>query len=471
MNSIIINKQNKMKRYILIFGLLVISQFCFSQTKMISVDDAVQDIDSLQRYIEEIHPNAYASISEDEMSKKYKYLKKHLVDSVSSYELFNQLSYIASSYNDGHLSIIYPNQWYSENHLVIPFSIDIEEGRMIIVNIDTTLGIPKYSEIITINSIPSRQIIDTMLTLVSGEAYNFKIERIKSSLPKLLFSIYKMDNEYAVQYMCDSQIITKDVNGIPYNEYKRLSRKNSTNEPYSAEFLDKKSTCIIDFNDFSYLSMFKIFTDSIFEQINEKNIDNLIIDLRNNGGGNSELGDELFQYISQTPFTQYEKSEMKISQQLKSLWENYYFPQGIIDSSELNVVLSIPNDTIINPLDYFSAEGEEDLIQLREIANRFTSNVYLLISNYTFSSATDFAWCFKHYNMGTVIGEETGGWGLCYGDNVYAELPNSRIGINVSCQLFYNIGATKNSTHGVMPDYEIKSEDALKYALDIIEND
>ena len=72
--------------------------------------------------------------------------------------------------------------------------------------------------------------------------------------------------------------------------------------------------------------------------------------------------------------------------------------------------------------------------------------------------------------MGKVVGEETGGWGLCYGDNVYTTLPISNIAINVSCKLFYNIGATNESFHGVIPDYEINPNKAMNYTIEIIKN-
>ena len=451
--------------------LLFVNHICFSQKATISKTEAIQDIDTLQKYIEKIHPNAYAYVPKIKMNEKYENVKKTINDSLSVYELYNYLSYITANYGDGHLSTLFPKIWYKENHKVIPFTIDIEEGKLLVNKLDTAVKLPKNAEIIKINGIPSKHIIDTMLAIKSGEAINFKIEMIKFSFPKLLFSIYNMDNEYSIQYKDSNHIKNATINGITYEKYKKITNSGVNREFYSADFLPEKNICIIDFRDFADLNKFKIFTDSIFKRIKEQNINNLIIDLRNNSGGNSALGDELFQYISKTSFTQYEKSEMKISQHLKILWERFYVPQGIIDSSEFKIALSIPNDSIIDPNKVFSNGSEEDLISLRVNPNRFNGKVYILISNYTFSSAADFAWCFNHYNMGKVIGEETGGWGLCYGDNVFAQLPISLIGINVSCQLFYNIGATNNSTHGIIPDYKIKSENALEYTIKMIENE
>ncbi len=459
----------KMKQTFLVIALLITNHCCFSQTKMISKADANQDLDTLQKYIEEIHPNAYAYVSKEKINKRFKYTKENMADSLSFFDLYNVFSSITASYKDGHLSTLYPNRiWSEESPNVLPFTIEIENNKLFTKDVHEASNIPVNSEVVSINGIASSEIIDTLLKTTSGEAYHFKIERIKINFPRKLYAVYTLKGDFTVTYEHNGNIEKTTTKSISYKDYSNISHRNTQQESFSAKILEKEDCCIIDFCDFSNIEKFKIFCDSLFRTINLKNINNLIIDIRNNSGGNSELGDELFQYISTVPFKQYDQTEMKVSRHLKRLWESYYLPKGIVDSAEVNLIKSIKNDTIINPSDYFSLEEEDNVIQLRNNPDRFDGKVYLLISNYTFSSAADFAWCFKHYNMGEIIGEETGGLGLCYGDNVYAELPNSKIAINVSCKLFYNIGATDKSNHGVVPDVQIASEDALEKAMELV---
>ena len=334
------------------------------------------------------------------------------------------------------------------------------------------MNIPNGAEIIEINGISAKNIIDTMLICQSGESNAFRVERVKWLFPQLLYSIYKMNDNFNVIYKSRGNLTEDTIQGISYRRYKNLGNENGKQtKDYSAKFLLDIKTCIIDFREFSELNKFHVFLDTTFSQIKDKGIKYLVIDLRNNSGGNSRLGDEFFQYIAKEPFSQYGKTIMKVSRHLKMLWKDYFLSQGYIDSTMLNKVLSIPNGSIIDPDEKLYSEDEDSFISLRENPLRYTGTIYLLTSPATFSSAADFAWCFKHYNMGKVVGEETGGWGLCYGDNVCAELPNSRIAINVSCKLFYDIGATEKSTHGVIPDYSVKSEKALDYTLKLIENE
>ncbi len=453
---------------IIIITFLSISLTSYSQVRLISKEEAIQDIDTMQRYIEEIHPNAYAYKNKEIINNFYESVKDKITDSISIYDLYNYAGFLTANYGDGHLSTIFPNIWNNENHLVIPFTIEISNRKVYVKNsIDEDL-INENCEVIKINGIPIKEIIDTMLVSRSGEAFLFKKEMVKYYFPNLLYSIYGFDNIFEVQLIRNNTIKTHVLEGIDYEEYlKLLSRDEKSTEDFSVKYMTDKSVCIIDFRDFSDLERFKIFLDTVFSAIKKDKINNLIIDLRNNSGGNSVLGDELFQYISKTDFTQYDKTILKVSSHLKSLWTSYYLPQGVIDSITVNEVLKLPNGMIVRTDTIFNED--EEIIKLNEISNRFYGKVYVLTSNYTFSSAADFAWCFKHYNMGKIVGEETGGWGLCYGDNVYAELPNSRLAINVSCKLFYNIGATEKSTHGVIPDFQVKSEDALDYVIRIIE--
>ena len=66
----------------------------------------------------------------------------------------------------------------------------------------------------------------------------------------------------------------------------------------------------------------KVFADSMFTFLREKGIKNLIIDLRNNGGGDSQVGDVLFRYISHQPFKQMGKTLVRVTPTTQRLMNN-----------------------------------------------------------------------------------------------------------------------------------------------------
>ncbi len=74
----------------------------------------------------------------------------------------------------------------------------------------------------------------------------------------------------------------------------------------------------------------KMFADSMFVTLREKGIKNLIIDLRNNGGGNSMVGDVLFRYISPKAFKQMGKALVRVTPTTIRLTEEpKWFPDGL----------------------------------------------------------------------------------------------------------------------------------------------
>ena len=108
---------------------------------------------------------------------------------------------------------------------------------------------------------------------------------------------------------------------------------------------------------------------------------------------------------------------------------------------------------------------------MRPITTRehdYSGRVYLLTSNKTFSSAGSFAWTFKECGMGKVVGEETGGMNVCYGDILSYRLPVSKITATISFKRFWQLRADENDIHGTMPDVSVPAADALDAAMKLV---
>lgn len=110
----------------------------------------------------------------------------------------------------------------------------------------------------------------------------------------------------------------------------------------------------------------------------------------------------------------------------------------------------------------------DTLLQLRDNPLRFNGNVYLLTSNYTFSSATDFAWAFKYFRTGIIVGKETGGSTVCFGDLVGQILNNTKLKFGISWKKFYGYGASDEDVTGVIPDYQVDPKKAMDFTINLI---
>jgi hypothetical protein len=472
--QIIINhKINKMKKLTITLLILLLFGTTYGQTtgdlKVFSVKELRDDVDSLTKYIEETHPNAFFKYSKDRFYKDARILKSSIAKPLNSLEFYLLISPLVAKLEDGHTGVQFPQMEYlNSGASMFPFNVKLTAKKPYIrvIRPFRTMEslIPNNSEIISINGIESKKIVNDIIACISGESPDIRAGFGSNYFYFFLNKLYGMNDSYKVIYNTDGKLETKEISGISYNTYMKRVKQDTTIQSsvipsnYSLKLQPESNTAIIDFVSFNNPQEFKVFIDSAFKQINTNQIKNLIIDIRNNGGGNSAIGDEFFQYISKVPYTQNAKSKIRFS-----YWQKEKYRQQFLESQDSSwfKIKDIPDGSI-------DEETNTTTVELRENANRFKGKIYLLTSINTYSSAASFAQCFKHYKMGEIIGEETGGWIIHYGNLVMASLPNTKMNLNISGTKWLEIGAKENDFHGTIPDIIVPSENALDYTLELI---
>ena len=453
--------------FILLFCFVTFSsQSIFSQEKLIPKDSLLADFDTLFTSINDIHVNMFANISKKDFYRKADSIKSLINKDMTSSDFFILVAPLVANIGDGHTNLYLSNETINNNPSVFPYGVKIDENDSII-KVTSNFGIsgnniPPNSIITKINGVPSKKIIGKMMRYCSGERYFFKLVRVNYYFRHLLYAMNK-DSVFNINYRYNNEEKLSVCKGIPYSEllehyYKTKESKNKKAN-FSFKVLKDKNTGLIDFKSFNDLDKFKIFLDSVFTIMKNKYIGNLIIDIRKNGGGNSLLGDELFQYISPSPFIQFGKTIVKTSEKQKA----YYLKHYAGNWSKKRLKRFKKRKTGIKTF------NNRKLIKLRKNKLRYHGNVFLLISHYTFSSAASFSWVFKYLKMGKVIGEESGGMAVCFGDGISVNLPYSKLSCSISFKKFYQYGATDNDIHGTIPDYQVREDKALDYALKLID--
>lgn len=443
----------------------------FGQNQNYSSELLKQEMDSIIRFIEEVHPNPYTTISKDALLTQIEEGKKLMPDSLNLIQYYTIISPIISSINDGHTGVKFPyKEWKSLNPYCFPVEIQIMDDNTMIVQTEYEL-LPAQSRIISINNISVADVVETLLSSISAEENSYKRYHLNKQFAERYGVFYGFKEQYSIIFQneeINDTIIIYGQRLLEFVKNKNNQQKNRTTKPsyYTFETLNDSSIGYINFKSFSDLGQFELFLDSSFSMIQDKNIDDLIIDLRFNGGGNSKLGDELFQYISKTPFMQLGKTTVKYSRKRKEFYDLYRAEGFLKDLSD-----SAYNELFQHEYGKKIEHNDTGLTELRNNPLKFTGNVYLLISSQSFSSASNFAWCFQYFDMGTIVGQKTGGHIVSFGDLIYVTLPFSNTIMYVSTKEFYGYGATDMERHGVYPDYEVKANKALDFTIDLIKNE
>ncbi|MHC4584540.1 MAG: S41 family peptidase [Planctomycetota bacterium] len=263
-------------------------------------------------------------------------------------------------------------------------------------------------------------------------------------------------------------------------QYVPAPRKREYTGPYSYHFFPEHNTCLMVINSFGepdQVKQYAKYFQETFKVIRKKGITNLIIDLRENHGGCGLAGDELLKYLANKPFRQIEKIEQRLVPEFFELCEQYGLNINRIMIDEYGIDL----EDLKSRGDYkpgITVTGQVLLKNPHEFSDRFKGSIYLLIAKPTFSAASNFAAAVKHFEIGTLIGQETSGEKDHYGQILPIQLPNSGLKGQVSTAHFVTVGGMEDSG-GVKPDYEVKQkpedtakdrDTVLEFTLNLIKN-
>ncbi len=425
-------------------------------------EQIAEDIDYMINTMESVHPNLYDYVDQTNFKSSKDSIISSINTPITRIDLFLKTSPLISSLKDGHTRIYFPSEectyYLEEEQNFIPFLIKIINDK---IYMDTCIqcGSVQGNEITSINGVDCSQMLQDFRNMTSGEKTSFKDRLIENNFQKYYRLLNGPYDSFEIEYYPkDGKTRTSILKTIRYDEYKKMRNARNHFEQYYTYKKLNQHTGLIEFNSFQNAEEFKTFLKETFTKIKTDSIQNLIIDIRKNGGGNSYLGDLLISYIWTKPYRMFAKVDIKQSEHNQSY------------RSIKERIFGNNNDSIItiNVDPHKPNNKKNDLI--------FHGNVYVLTSEYTFSSATDFAAAIKDYKMGEIIGSETGGLATCYGDILSFVMPNTKLMFGVSFKHFTRPGDFDDGK-GVIPDHIVNfnskdisknNDKVLNFTLDLI---
>ncbi|RAJ80373.1 C-terminal processing protease CtpA/Prc [Chitinophaga dinghuensis] len=454
-----------LKRLLILFFIISIYQVAFAQSiyKKFTPQQMQEDLDTMVKFLEDTHPNPYYRYSKAQFHKDVQSVKNNIHQDLTLLDFYFLAEQLLAKLDDGHTDFHIVEDYDEINPIVLPYTFKLSDKAPYLIcqgpYASFKTKIPRDAAIISINDIPAQKIVNDVINLNTGENRAFRADYGSSRFYFYLEALYKANGTYKIKYAHQSTTKTVTVKGVRQQDVEKGKTTSSVNtvNNYSLTILDKEKTAIIAFKNFDWEG-YTTFADSAFTLIKQKGIQHLVINLIDNGGGDSDVGDDLLQYLLNQPFKQYEKVYVKNSILLKERLKVHRKDKPL-DSADL-AILNKPNG-IIDTIQYAD-------IPIKPNSLRFDGDVYLLVNLQTYSSAADFAQCFKHYHRGMIIGEETGGLIKSYGDIVPVQLPHTRLDMTISSALYDNIGAEENDWHGVVPDIAVPANRALQQTMDII---
>lgn len=412
--------------------------------------DMIADIDTLVGYIRGYHP-AFSSFRVRKVLKNIRGLKSTLPDSLTAVEFYFRLLPLISRIGDGHTWIDFPRPQALNGQTgnCLPLHIEIRgTNASLIVRHDLSGSpdpIPEGALLLEVNGTDATLLSTSALSSVSGERTDFKKARLNHEDILYYLPAFWQSPGYSVRYTHNGTIHSRFLEGISFAARDRRLRNSTERQPgITLSVFPSPRSALLTIGNFTP-EITESLCNSIFSRLRSERIRHLIIDIRENGGGYTSAVDTLCQYILPRPYRTNTKTRFRVTRLSRQM-----FPYW-------------------NMKNHKHVTAKQSLIPLQENPLRYSGNIYLLTSNYTYSAACAFADTFDSYGNGLIIGEETGGCIVSFGASRNISLPATYLECHISTVKVYGNRKTKR-TRGVRPDIPVPSPQALPTARKIIEN-
>ncbi len=427
-----------------------------------------EDYAIMRQALVEAHPGIYRYTSPDSMRLIFDKTEKQLDHDMTQREFRRVTSPVFSLLRCGHTDIYSSSGYlkYIKKHPPkdLPIGVDFLEQKIRVTkNRSTDSTVRIGNEVLQINDQPIAEIIAQMRELIASDGYNqtFKNTLINQNFDGYYRFLYGETDSLKVM-LKDSVDKISLLNIKLKKPLKAVIKKDSvskTTKPVAKKvsksdlkrtltFSTKDSSlAILDINTFSDDS-YRSFYKKAFKKIAEKGSKNLVIDVRNNGGGASAASTKLMSYLLDSNFVVYDTVYSPLTK--KPSFNKYYTWKFVRFISRTFFSIKLPNGGML--------QGTSGDVEKPTKKYHFDGNTYILTNGGSFSAASIFP-SIAQLNDKTVkvIGRETGGGR--HGCNAfispYVVLPNTKTRVRLPMYKLLLHVPGKDIGRGVMPDYPV----------------
>ncbi len=469
------------KRIVLVALTLTMAFPLFGQKPLVlSSQQAQEDFHWLRFALEYAHPRLYKFEDKAVVDARFDSLKQRLNTDISGLDFLAMVSQLNASVNCGHLYTIPQAELQAEvlNKKVMPFYLKvIKESFYVFNDCSTQASIPNGTKIISINGKKSSEI---MALIKKGIATDGYIETRKRRLIERFYSsfqgfdlYYHLHVDRSTDFLVEFEeygtgtIRKVDLDGITRKERSALlleqhgldERSWFTTPSPQFELNQKENLAVLtvarSFYDKSVDPDFDSLLQQAFTQLQAHNIQNLILDLRNNEGGSEHQQMELISYLHNEPYKLYQNIYLSHLdfRPLKSIILERDTSDLLFNNDD-EYMRKLTNNLWINNYEY-----SKNLRLNPPKQHVFQGQLYVLMNGISFSSAAALLSDIRKTTNAVFIGEESGGLyeGPTGGNSIVIQLPNSKIMVRISPNIQIGYNYQKHPIgRGVLPDHPVE---------------
>lgn len=392
-----------------------------------------EDFQILRSVLSENHPDLYRYRPQQALVRLLDSCQAGIDRPMDLIAFGNLVRFAVSALECGHTSGSLPGEimeQYAASEAMFPLKLWFAESRAFVL-CSKEADAPAGSEVLSIDGNPIGQIRRKLFDYLpsDGKIQTKKNATLNNDAFLFLYNfIYGEKKQFKIRlvmpegHVRDVTLPAARFESTPCPVYK------TGNNSKPLEFILRDSTrALLTIRTFSKDRIsgagqdFPAFLQAAFAQLAQQKIQQLLIDLRGNGGGDDVYGSLLYSYLTSQPYR--------------------YF--SALQSKSKPVM---------------TADDHPGLAVQQPANITFTGKVYVLIDGRTFSTAADFCAITRSNDRGIFMGEETGGGyeGNNSGGTVRTKLPHSGIQLSVPTTRYSNaVKLGPEPGRGIIPDYAL----------------
>lgn len=377
------------------------------------------------------HPNLYMYTP--------KVVFQHFADSLynginkpaTTTDFYNTITLLNAKICNGHTMFLPGDEataYYSRHSKFLPFYVKIIRGRLYVnMNCSGDTTIADGSEILSLNGASTKYILQYLLARQIRDGFNttYPVWILDNYFKEYYGFSFGHPGTFSVAYKNPGCLPkTTQVRALPkdsikyYQTLKYANRLTTTKvgQGITLEVNNLQGYAVLTVKSFEndrlqliYRQKFKPTIDSAFVQLQQNKVQRLVLDLRDNQGGDFENGQQLLSYLLRQPF---------------------------------QLLLQGDATAMVQPL-----------------SNRFAGKLYVLVNGGSFSNTGIVSARLAYYKRGVFIGEETGGNNSSISgflnDGQDITLPATHITCAIPNTSFSITDNKPNTGHGTMPQFTV----------------
>lgn len=474
---------------------------------LIPEKDLHSDVDFIYIKLQQLHPKLYWYISKEDLDYKFDSLKTTITKPLTSFEFYQKLSPVIANVRQGHLFVSPPQKIFTRQETQVitkkgngPFSqfdFELFDNKLYVVrNKSYDKSIKIGTEVLAINGIQTQDLLMKYNKWFASDGFNQTYKRNAAS--RKFSTFYTFENGildsicYHFKYQDTLKIVSIKRKVIDTTETNKKQSKKKLNAFEKAKikadekqksifgydvntkiynrnlrFIEKDSSIAI-IKILSFMEGdFRTFYKESFSKIDWYKSKNLIIDLRDNGGGRLNEIAYLYSYLSDSTFVFVDESQVTTK---TSLFHADYFKGGSLGIKALKIIFS----PLYYGYTFFSVHKNNDGKYYQSINTKphkvshdaFKGKIYILINGGSFSASSIISSNLKSSKRAVFVGEETGGAfnGTIAGNMPTIKLPKSNIAVRMGLKAIVPYHKTTLEGRGIFPDVTIipTIEDRIK---------